>query len=73
MVRNGASSHKTKYINIFKEILNFKEHQNHCIGSKATAICLNGWILPTGGVATGRVCACSLPSRLVKEGVGLGE
>ena len=28
---------------------------------------LNGWILPIGGVALGRVCACSLPSRLVSE------
>ena len=28
-------------------------------------ILLNGWILSTGGVASGRVCACSLRSRLV--------
>ena len=27
-------------------------------------ILLNGWILPIGGVASGRVCACSLRSRL---------
>ena len=32
-----------------------------------TAIMLNGWILPIGGVASGRVCACSLCSRLVKH------
>ena len=34
---------------------------NRCIGSKVTAILLNGWILPTGGVALGRVCrpACA--------------
>ena len=27
---------------------------------------LNGWILPIGGASSGRVCACSLRSRLVK-------
>ena len=34
---------------------------NCFIGSKVTAILLNGWILPTGGVALGRVCpaACT--------------
>ena len=36
-----------------KEILN-----PYCItGSKVMAILLNGWILPVGGVALGRVCA----------------
>ena len=40
-------------------------HQNHITGSKVTAILLKGWILPIGGVASGRVCACSLRSRLV--------
>ena len=35
------------------------------IGLKVTTIFLNGWILPTGEVASGRVCACSLYSRLV--------
>ena len=64
-VNNGASSHKTKFINIFSEILNIEGHQNRCIGSKFTAILLNGRILPTGGAASGRVCACSLRSRLV--------
>ena len=29
------------------------------------AILLNGWILPNDGVASGRLCACSLGSRLV--------
>ena len=29
------------------------------------AILLNVWILPTGGASSGRVCACSLRSRLV--------
>ena len=49
-VKNGASSHKTNYMDIFSDILNL-EHQNRCIGSKVTAILLNGWILPTGGAA----------------------
>ena len=52
--KNGASSHKTNYIDIFSEILNLEGHQNCCIGSKVTAILLNGWILPTGGAALGR-------------------
>ena len=30
-------------------------HLNRCIGSKVMAILLNGWILPSGGVASGRV------------------
>ena len=53
-------------MDIFSEILNLEGHQNR-IGSKVTAILLNGWILATSEVASGRVCACSLPSRLVNE------
>ena len=34
------------------------------IGLKVMTILLEGWILPIGGVASGRVCARSLPSRL---------
>ena len=68
-VKNGAFSHKINYINIFTEILNPEGHQNCCIGSKVTAILLNGWILPTGGASSGRVCACSLRSRLVYLGL----
>ena len=49
----------------FSEMLNLEGHQNRCIGSKVTAILMNGWILPTGGASLGRVCACSLRSRLV--------
>ena len=37
------------------------------IGSKVTGILLNVYILPIDGVASGRVCACSLPSRLVSK------
>ena len=54
-VRNGASSHKTTYIDIFSEILNLEGHLNCCISSKVTAIFLNGWILPAGGVASGGI------------------
>ena len=32
---------------------------------KVIVILLNEWILPIGGVASGRVCPCSLRSRLV--------
>ena len=34
-----------------KEILNLKGHLNRIIGSKFTAILLNGWILPIGGAS----------------------
>ena len=50
---------------IFSEILNLEGHQNRCIGSKVTAILLNGWILPNAGASSERVCSCSLRSRLV--------
>ena len=66
-VKNGASSHKTKYINILLEIINLEGHQNCCIGSKVTAILLNGWILPTGGVASGRVCPAAWAAGLLTE------
>ena len=61
-VENGASSHKTNYIEILPEILNLEGHINRCIGSKVTAILLNWWFLPTCGVASGRVCpaACAV-------------
>ena len=50
---------------MIKNLLNPKGHQNRISGSKVTAILLKGWILPIGGVALGRVCACSLCNRLV--------
>ena len=45
-----------------------ERHLNCCIGSKVTPILMNGRILPTGGAASGRVCTCSLRSRLVYTG-----
>ena len=48
-----------------KKFLNPEGHQNRISGSKCTTILLKGWILPIGGDALARVCACSLRSRLV--------
>ena len=42
---------------LLKEIQNLEGHLNLFIGSKVTAILVNGGILPTSGVASGRVCA----------------
>jgi hypothetical protein len=39
MAKNGASSHKTNYIDILSDILKPKGHQNRCIGSKGTVFC----------------------------------
>ena len=47
---------QTIYIDTFSDISNPEGYLNRCIGSKVTAILLNGWNLPTGGVASGRVC-----------------
>ena len=52
---------------VIKIFLNPEGHQNRISGSKVTAILLKGWTLPIGGVASGRVCACSLRSRLVLQ------
>ena len=49
----------------FLEILNLEGHLNCFIGLKVTAILVNRVILPSCGVASERVCACSLRSRLV--------
>ena len=63
MVGNGALSHKIDYITIFEEIQNLQGHQNCTTSSRVKAILLNGWILPVGGVASGRVCA--LPAKQI--------
>ena len=47
------------------QFLSLEGHLNCVICSKVTAILVNGEVLPSGGVASGRVCACSLCSRLV--------
>ena len=51
-------------VTIFMAILNLEGHPNCITGSKVTAILLYGLILPFGGASSGRVCACSLRSRL---------
>ena len=60
-------SHKIDYVAQAYGILKLKGHQKYIIFLKVTAILLKGWILPTEGVASGRVCACSLRSRLVSH------
>jgi hypothetical protein len=62
-VKNVASSHKTNYI----DILNLDGHLNCCIGLKVKAILLNWWILPTGGVALGRVCPAACAAGLFPQ------
>ena len=64
-VRYNSSSHKIHYVMVIKTFLNPEGHHNRINGSKVTVILLKGWLLPIGGVASGRVCACSLRSRLV--------
>ena len=64
-VADGAFIHKIDYVTILKENLNPTGHPNRITGSKVTAILLNGWILSIGGASSGRVCSCSLRSRLV--------
>ena len=68
MVEDGAFSNKIDYVPIFKENLILEGHLNDFIGSKVTEILVNGGILLRGGVAPGRVCVCSLRSRLVYRG-----
>ena len=42
-------------------------HLNRCVGSKVTAILLNGRILPPGGVASGRVCPAACAAGFFKD------
>ena len=55
-VKNGASRHKINYIDILSEILNLEGHLFAVLVQKLRQFLLNGWTLPTGGVALGRVC-----------------
>ena len=65
MVRDSTSSYKIDYTIVIKNFLNPEGHQNPINGSKVTVLLLNAWILPIGEVSSGKVCACSLCSRLV--------
>ena len=64
-VRDSTSRFKIDYVIMIKNFLNRKGHQNPFGGSKVTAILLTEWIWPIGRVASGRVCPCTLRSRLV--------
>ena len=50
-----------------KNFLNPGGHQNPISGSKVKAVLLKGWNLPIGKASVGRVCVCSLRSRLVSQ------
>ena len=64
-VRDSTSSYKIEYVIMIEDFPNPEGHKNPFSGSKFMAILLKGWIWPIIGVALGRVCACSLRSRLV--------
>ena len=59
-----AFSHKIDYVRQGKNILNLNGHKNYIFGSKEKGIFLKQWILPIEGFILGRVCVCSLRSRL---------
>ena len=61
----SSSSFKVDYVIVVKNFVSIKGHQNCIVGSKVTVILLKDWILPIGGVALERVCACSLRRRSV--------
>ena len=50
---------------VIKNFLNSKGNQNPQ-WFKSKSVLLNGWTWPIVGVESGRVCVCSLRSRLVK-------
>ena len=56
---------KINYIIVITKILNPEGHKNPISGLKFTTILLKWWIWPIGEVVLGRVCACSLRSKLV--------
>ena len=53
-------------MDICSGILNLEGHLNRCIGLKVMAILLNGWIFPTGGVASGRICPAACAAGLFR-------
>ena len=59
-VKDSSSSYKIDYVIVIKKFLNLKGHQNCITGLRVTAILVKGYILPIGGVASTRVCACTL-------------
>ena len=61
---DGAFNKKIDHVTNFREILNPEGHPNRITGSKVVEILLSWSDLPIGGASSGRVCACSLCSRL---------
>ena len=51
IVEDVAFSDKIDYVIILKEIPNLEGHPNRIIGSRVTAILLNGWIFPICGAS----------------------
>ena len=51
MFGDGAFSHKIDYVAILYMIINLEGQLNCIIGSRVTAIFLNGWILPISGAS----------------------
>ena len=64
-VRDRSSSYKIDYIIGIKIFLNFKGYQNPISGSKVMAIDWRGGFCLLVELQRGRVCSCSLRSRLV--------
>ena len=55
-VREMSSSYEIDYVIMINNFLNPEGHENPISASKVKAILLKGWILPIGGVVSGRVC-----------------
>ena len=58
---------KKTILTLFQRLLIWKASKLQ-YGSKVTAVLLNGWILPTGGVASGMVCPAACAAGLFLEG-----
>ena len=64
-VKVSSLSYKIDYVIVMKSFLKSEGHQNRISASRVTVILLKGLFVHIGGVASGRVCACSLRRRLV--------
>ena len=71
MVEDSAFSHEIWWGRKLLEILNFKGHHSYIIGSKVTVILLNGWVLPVGGVASGKSAPALLVDYIIPGATGL--
>ena len=65
MVKDDAFSHKIDYVSIFFGNLKFQRASESLHWFKSYSDFGEQGILPGGGAASGRVCACSLRSWLV--------